>query len=499
MNRRIFFPLMFFLFLSTGPGSRPVGAAAEKEATSLLPITGFADSLGYSWRWERAFRRLTCVRHPVRIRFYEDNTFYYVNGVVDQLPEAPVRKGAALCLSRQVLEEIFTPGGTVAPSADRPGILPSRKPGVNIFSALSEKKKNGTLLTITLADSLPMEVTYFFPNLTFNFYGGKLDTTAIVQSKRTGIIDSIFSHQFKESAQITALLVREIEEPMIDYVADTRTIMISLWPRKIVEKKTAPKKAAAADKKSLPKKKQSSKEAKRPAKTVIVIDPGHGGKDPGCLSAGGIKEKDVVLSIGKKLRDNLKKEKNITVYMTRDKDVFIPLADRTKFANDKKAHLFISIHADAIGGSAKRKQTIRGYKTYFLSQAKNEEDKLVAMRENAVIKLEEKPQNYSNLQNVLIEMAGNEYLRESQDLCILLDQTFSKSLKKKMNKLHRGVGQANFWVLNGAFMPSVLIETGFLSNKKEEKLLNDSKFQKEMAASMSEAVIEFCKEIETGQ
>ena len=115
------------------------------------------------------------------------------------------------------------------------------------------------------------------------------------------------------------------------------------------------------------------------------------------------------------------------------------------------------------------------------------------MRENAVIKLEEKPQNYSNLQNVLIEMAGNEYLRESQDLCILLEKSFNAQLKKKMRKLHRGVGQANFWVLNGAYMPSVLIETGFLSNKKEEKLLKDTSFQNEMAKAISQAVVDFCK------
>jgi N-acetylmuramoyl-L-alanine amidase len=356
--------------------------------------------------------------------------------------------------------------------------------GMNVFSAYPEKKKNGTLLTIALTDSLPMEVTYFFPNLTFSFYSGKLDTTVISQKQRIGIIDSIFSHQFKSSAQVTALLTREIEEPMVDYVQDTRTVMVSIWPKKVAARKTPEPSAGKNVKKQTKKEKTSS--------TIIVLDPGHGGKDPGALSEGGIKEKDVVLAIGLKAREYLKKNKNLTIHMTREKDVFIPLADRTRFANDKKAHLFISIHADAISGNKKRKLSIKGYKIYFLSQAKNEEDKLVAMRENAVIKLEEKPQNYSNLQNVLIEMAGNEYLKESQDLCILLEKAFSSRLKK-MRKLHRGVGQANFWVLNGAFMPSVLIETGFLSNKKEEKLLKTASFQEEMAAAINAAVLDFCK------
>jgi N-acetylmuramoyl-L-alanine amidase len=151
----------------------------------------------------------------------------------------------------------------------------------------------------------------------------------------------------------------------------------------------------------------------------------------------------------------------------------------------------MSVHADAVPGNIKRKETARGYKIYFLSQAKNEDDKLVAMRENAVIELEEKPQNYSSLQNVLIDLAGNEFLSESQDLCILLDQKLDTSLDRKITKLHLGVGQANFWVLNGAYMPSVLIETGFLSNPSEEKFLSDKKFQNKIALAIYEAIIGF--------
>jgi len=265
-------------------------------------------------------------------------------------------------------------------------------------------------------------------------------------------------------------------------------VMVSLWPKKDPPKPVAKPSPTATF---------STKSAAEPKKdtttTIIVLDPGHGGKDPGAISGGGIQEKDIVLAIALKVRDDLKKYSGIKVYMTREKDVFIPLADRTKFANDKKAHLFISIHANAIGGNEKKKQSTNGYKIYFLSQAKNEEDKLAAMRENAVIELEEKPQNYTELQNVLIEMAGNEYMRESQDLCILLDKQFGDELKKKITKLNKGIGQANFWVLNGAFMPSVLIETGFISHKKEEKLLSDAAFQKTMAVAISDAVVTFCK------
>jgi N-acetylmuramoyl-L-alanine amidase len=183
--------------------------------------------------------------------------------------------------------------------------------------------------------------------------------------------------------------------------------------------------------------------------------------------------------------------------MTRDDDTFIPLQDRTKFANEKKADIFVSIHANSIEGGAKKKET-KGYKVYFLSQAKNEEDKMAAMRENAVIRLEDQSRHYENLQNILIEMAGNEFLRESQDLSIIIDEVFGGSLKK-IEKLNLGIGQANFWVLNGTYMPSVLVEIGFISNPGEVKILSQDSFQKTIAAALCEAIMNFKTKIEAGQ
>jgi N-acetylmuramoyl-L-alanine amidase len=120
------------------------------------------------------------------------------------------------------------------------------------------------------------------------------------------------------------------------------------------------------------------------------------------------------------------------------------------------------------------------------------------MRENAVIQLEDQSQRYNNLQNILIDMEGNEYLRESQELSIVIDEGFSAGLKK-VEKLHLGIGQANFWVLNGAYMPSVLIEIGFISNPNEEAILKQEQFQKTMAAALCEAIMQFKKKLEAGQ
>jgi N-acetylmuramoyl-L-alanine amidase len=241
-----------------------------------------------------------------------------------------------------------------------------------------------------------------------------------------------------------------------------------------------------------------SKQPQQEVVRTIVIDPGHGGMDPGAIGQNGIEEKKVVLDIALALRDLFKKKTKLTVYLTRDADRFIPLVDRTKFANEKKADIFVSIHANSIEGNKKKKDGTRGYKVYFLSEAKNEEDKLAAMRENAVIELEDKTHKYDNLQDILIQMAGNEYLRESQDFSIMLTETFSSCLKT-IPRLHLGIGQANFWVLNGTYMPSVLVEVGFISNPQEEKDLSDPPVQKSIASGIFEAVMNFKKKYEESQ
>jgi N-acetylmuramoyl-L-alanine amidase len=241
----------------------------------------------------------------------------------------------------------------------------------------------------------------------------------------------------------------------------------------------------------------TAKRVKAPQDAIktIVIDPGHGGMDPGAIGPGGLLEKETVLDIALLVRDEIKKGSKLTVYMTRDKDVFIPLQDRTSFANTKKADLFVSIHANSIEGNAKKRDNTKGFKVYFLSQAKNEDDKLVAMRENAVIKLEDKTIRYDNLQDILINMAGNEYLRESQDFSIMVTETFQHCVKQ-IPKLQLGVGQANFWVLNGAYMPSVLIEVGFVSNRKEEESLREPAVKKSIATGIFEAIMSFKKKYE---
>jgi N-acetylmuramoyl-L-alanine amidase len=468
------------------PVSIPSVESGNLQLVALVPLL---ENLSFQCSWDRFTNRLSCTQKDQKIVFTQDSRFITLNSSVYQLPGDIVRRGATLYLPVTALGLIsslttgFTIDDNLQKKKDITPVIASSK--YTISSAVLEKKQNGTLLTLVLSDSVPFDCTYFYPNLTINFFGGTVNSKTIRQKERIGLADSMFALQYKKSAQVSVILNREIEEPLIDYIQDTKTLLVALR-----QKKVKPKPPVASGTTATVPAASAGSDLSSGLKT-IVLDPGHGGKDPGASGPSGIKEKDVALAITLKVRDLLKKNSKLKVLCTRDKDVFIPLSDRTKFANDNKADFFISIHADAVPGTAKRKDNTKGYKIYFLSQAKNEEDKLVAMRENAVIELEEKPQNYTSLQNVLIDLAGNEYLRESQEFCILLDQKFDALLDNKINKLHLGVGQANFWVLNGSFMPSVLIETGFLSNPDEEKLLSNKKFQAQIADAIYNAIIGF--------
>lgn len=444
------------------------------EGGLLTAVPMVFERLGFTWKWDAAGEQLTCTRNAVQYVFTKDVPYYFSGDSMLPLSVSASRVGATIFLpAPEIVAILSKAGGPKIRWNAASRLLTINKSSHSIVSVSSEKKQNGVLVTVELADSLPFDYTYYYPNVTLNFFGATVDTSQVKSLRRVGLVDSLFSVQFNESAQVSLLVTREIEDPQIDYLEDLHTILVSLRPKRSLEKAESPD------------------AAQRSGIRTIVIDPGHGGKDPGAVGPGGTMEKDVTLKIARQLRDLLKKKKEIKVFLTRESDVFVTLADRTKMANNRNADLFISLHVDALPGAQKKRETTKGYKVYFLSQAKNEYDKLAAMRENAVIEFEEKPQNYNALKNVLVDLAGNEYLRESQDLSILIDRQLEASLSKKIARLQLGIGQANFWVLNGAYMPSILIESGFISNPSEEKVISEKSFQKDLANALYEAVMKF--------
>ncbi|WP_034925069.1 N-acetylmuramoyl-L-alanine amidase [Gillisia sp. CAL575] len=230
------------------------------------------------------------------------------------------------------------------------------------------------------------------------------------------------------------------------------------------------------------------------SKFVVVLDAGHGGKDPG-NRGGGFKEKDIALSIILKIGAELEKDKNIKVVYTRDSDVFIPLEQRGKIANDAKADLFISVHCNAHNSQA------AGTETFVLGIHRNSTNFEVAKRENSVIFLEE---NYevtydgfdpnSPESSIGMTIMQEEYLDQS----ILLADFVQKKFTHDLKRTDRGVKQAGFIVLHQTYMPSVLIETGFLTNKEEGPYLNSSFGQNKMADAIVDAIKDYSHSINLG-
>ena len=211
----------------------------------------------------------------------------------------------------------------------------------------------------------------------------------------------------------------------------------------------------------------------------IVIDPGHGGKDPGCKSHRKYKEKNITLALAKRLASRLKKEIGCEVFLTRNKDTFLSLEQRTAIANMKKADLFISLHVNA-----HKDGRIHGLETYFLNMATDQRAVMVAARENATSE-----KNISDLQTILNDLMLNTKIRESSRLAHQVQNGMVGGAKKRYKGIRSlGVKQAPFYVLIGAQMPAILVEVGFLSNRTERKRLINKTYQERLAAGICDGI-----------
>jgi N-acetylmuramoyl-L-alanine amidase len=227
---------------------------------------------------------------------------------------------------------------------------------------------------------------------------------------------------------------------------------------------------------------------------TVVVDAGHGGPDRGMrgpIGAGWeIREKDITLDVALALRDVLT-ERGVGVVMTRSTDTLIALSDRGRIANAKKGDVFLSIHVNAANPRWKQPGAARGFETYFLSEARTEDDRRVEAMENEVVKYEIANDVAANdpLSFVVHDMEQNQHLRESSELAA----TVQRSLAKMHPGPDRGVKQAGFRVLVTAFMPAVLVEIGFGTNAAEARYLRDPRRQREIATSIADATMDYLK------
>jgi len=340
----------------------------------------------------------------------------------------------------------------------------------SVKSLKIEQKANGTIIRIKTQKSFSDRDISSFINKHGWFYltivGGIVDTSTMNKTITRGIINRIEADQINETAQIALKLRSNVISHEWYQNHDPNEIVITL--RTALNSNTRIKKAK--DRWKL---------------DTIVLDAGHGGKDPGTIGKYGTKEKDIVLDITKRVGRLLERNTGIKVVYTRTEDTFIPLWKRTKIANDAGGKVFVSIH---INSNPNRK--VKGFETYLHSHDKTGTAIDVAARENAVIELEEKKVNYEKLsmeRKITATMATSMFLKESEALAAMIQD----ELDKKLSVPNRGVKQAGFYVLSGASMPCVLIEGGFVSNPNEEKSLKSPAYRKKISDGIYKAILKF--------
>ncbi len=363
-------------------------------------------------------------------------------------------------------------------------IIPPKKIKANVTGIDFEKKSNGLLVALKTEKAFQKSDLEIWKNknwLYVTISGGVVSEEATEQVKSAEqykLIRTALTFQHKNSAQLSFELEKEISGQEIFLDEKTGAILVSLRTNdpSYLEKDEA----KAVNKNATLVKQKDQWKIDR-----IVLDAGHGGKDRGATGKNGTKEKDVTLAITLKLGKLIEDRLNIAVDYTRKTDEFPTLQGRTRYANAHNAKLFVSVHCNS---STNRKGN--GFEVFFLSPSRTSEALAVARKENEVIQLEEEKHDYGDFTNekfILANIMQSVFVKESEELAAKV----LKGIDKHVDLEDRGVSQAPFYVLMGASMPSILVETAFISNPAEEKFLTSEKGQKQMAEGIFEGIKSF--------
>ena len=311
----------------------------------------------------------------------------------------------------------------------------------------------------------------------------RADTVTLSKLKPYGAIRRILVFQSPTSVQLTFKVAPDVNSAEVINEPGTNNLMISLHTLSVAEK-------AELEKRRQEDARQRLEDAQDKWKLdVIVIDAGHGGKDPGTIGVGKTKEKDVTLGIALKLGRLISKNlKGVKVVYTRKTDTFVDLYKRGQIANNANGKLFISIHCNS---TERKPSKAHGFEIYLLRPGRTEEAIKIAERENSVIQLEEGfEQRYKEMTEenfILVTMQQSAFMHYSERFAAIAAQTMARQLKIR----NSGVKQAGFYVLVGASMPNVLVETGYLSNRTEEKFLRSKKGQEQIAQALYQGIKEY--------
>jgi len=471
---------------------------------NYISASEFAQGMGFPAAINLEVRKFEFRLPTHRVKITAGNPFLVITNVssntssVFQLPRPSLHLGGSYYVPTEQFFRLLTflwPGNITYERTARTVSL-ATSPSLSDYDITGldiESRANGYMMTIKAARPLGVFDKWLKNDgwLFVTIANAKADTATLVKQVRpSGAIQRFLVFQSPTSVQLTFKLTPDVVNADIVNEPGSNNLVVTLYTRT---------KAMAAE---LEKTRQESiresleSQRDRWKLDVIVLDAGHGGKDPGTIGIGGTKEKDVTLAVTLKLGKLIEKHlPDVNVVYTRTTDTFIELYKRTQIANDAGGKLFVSIHCNS---TPKKPTPTSGFEIYLLRPGKTESAIAVAERENSVIKEEEGYQDrYQELTEenfILVTLQQMSFMRYSERFAELASETMASKLRIK----NSGVKQAGFHVLVGASMPNALVELGYLSNRNEEKVLRSSTGQTRIAEAMFEGIKEYKKKYELG-
>ncbi len=468
----------------------------ERKGLFYFSLESFAGVSGFASFTNTQKKKTLLTVGQTKIKFTADNPFVIINDQIVQIVHLPFWRDGSVWVPAPEFCRLISDFTSVKleyqTAIPQIRILPKN---VNITAINFEHKVNGILITLSAATAfnkkqLHTRVTNDW--LYLEIIGGKGDVKSINRKVKDKIISEIRAIQFEQLLSIGFRLKKMPEDYEVIFNPDSQQILLTLRYKTIAREDDEKAPGTEETNESI----TSDLEDQKSNWLIdtIVIDPGHGGKDPGALGYYHLKEKDIVLSIALKLGKYLKKRlPGVKILYTRQSDVFIPLWQRTQFANKHNGKLFVSIHCNS-----NSRHSVNGFETYFLSAEKNAKARDAVLLENKSIEFEtrEDKKRYQGINFVLATLAQNAFIKYSQYLATVVQRSLRKRLSPVGMK-DRGVKQGPFYVMVNATMPNVLVETGFISNKHEARLLRSKSTQSKIALGICEGIIKFKNDFES--
>ncbi len=469
----------------------------DEDGVTYGSLSDFSSDLSLAYYLNPTTRKAELTLRGARVKVTAGNPFvvYTDSGASEgsavQMPVAPIYGGSTVFVPLAYFLPILndSAGFGIRYDADRRTIVlpaPKPKPAFDITGITIEERVNGYLLRVQSTKPLRDCEAWVKPDgwLYVTIPGARANIARLNALEPFSIVRSVIAIQQTGSVQLTLKCSKKLAECAIVPNPDGTDLLISVLPSENTGDEARKQQVQQA----------LDRQRDKWKLDVVVIDAGHGGKDPGTIGPKKTKEKDVTLGIALKLgRMITEKVKGVKVVYTRSDDSFPELYRRGQIANEAGGKLFISIHCNSM---PRKPHPMNGFEIYLLKPSRTADAVAVASRENEVVKLEEGyQQRYQEITEenfILVAMAQSAYVRYSE----LFAEAAVKAMEHGVPIRNNGIKQAGFYVLVGASMPNVLIEAGYLSNRSEEQYLRSAKGQAAIAESICTAVKNYKNEYE---